>query len=138
MSRRLNGDKRPRPPGRAMNACRNFATKDLKSLNGMPRLRFPNRIQPCRIVRSLARFSSSSHNVFCLPSKSKPKRVLDVEYYPSPLSSFFSDIGSFASTMLAGKTSCMPVVIAVATCWSCCWEVGMTMLMKSSIYTSRA
>jgi hypothetical protein len=38
----------------------------------------------------------------------------------------------------AGKTSWIPVIIAVATCSNCSLDVGMTMLMKSSTYTSRA
>ena len=86
--RQLHGERRPQPPGRAVNACCNFAIADLNSPKGMPRLREPARSQLWRMVRSLARFSSSSHIVFRLPSKSKPKSILRSEYCPSPFSNF--------------------------------------------------
>jgi hypothetical protein len=135
---RLHGERSPRLPGRAVNTCRSFAITDSNSPNRMPRLREPAQSQLWRMVRSFALFSSSNHIVFCLPSKSKPRSVLKSKYCPSPFNNFFSEIGSLLSTMSAGKTSWMPVIIAVATCSNCSWDVGMTMLMKSSTQTSRA
>ncbi len=67
--RRLHGQRSPRPPGRAVNACCTFAITDSNSPNGMPRLREPARSQLWRMVRSFALFSSSNHIVFLLPSK---------------------------------------------------------------------
>ncbi len=84
LRRGLVGERRPRPPGRATNACLSFATTDSNSPNGMPRSRLPDRIHPWRMVRNLARFSSSSHKVLRFPSKSKPRSVLNREYCPSP------------------------------------------------------
>ncbi len=39
--------------------------------------------------------------------------VFVVEYSPSSCLSFFSDMGSLESILLAGNTSCIPVIVAV-------------------------
>jgi hypothetical protein len=99
----LHGDNRPRPPRSAVNACRSFATTDLNSLKETPRSRFPACIHAWRVVRSFARFCSSSYIVFCCPSESQ-RSFLNREYCPSPCKSFFSEMGLFPSMMSAGKT----------------------------------
>jgi hypothetical protein len=88
-----------------MNACLSFAVIDSNSLKLTPLSPDADRIQPFKVIRSLVRFSSSSQSVLRLPSKSNPSNVFVVLYTPSPFFSFFSDIGSLLSTILAGNMS---------------------------------
>ncbi len=54
---------------------------------GPPRPRPPAQIQLGRVVRSFARFSSSSHIFLWLPWNSNPRSVLTREYCPWPFKS---------------------------------------------------
>jgi hypothetical protein len=132
----LHGDNSPWPPRSAVNACCSFATTDSNSLKGTPRSQFPACIHAWRVVRSFARFCSSSHIVFCCPLKSNPRSVLNREYCPSPFRSFFSEMGLFPSMMSAGKMLWIQAMIALPMWVSCSCNLGITMLMKSSTYTS--
>ena len=100
---RLHGDRSPRPPGRAVKACRSFATTDSNSANGTPRFWVPARIQLCRMVKSFARFSSSNQSVFCCPSNLKPRIVFISAYCPSPFSSFSWIWGRCCQPNLLGR-----------------------------------
>ncbi len=102
----LHGDRSPSPAGKAVNACLILARTDSNSLKGMPlALHLLVRIQLWRMVSSWSRFADSNHIVFSIPSKLNPNIVFVVDISPSPLISFFSDMGSFASLSSAGNTS---------------------------------
>ena len=81
--------------------------------------------------------ASLSHIVLFTLSKSKPRRHLVVLKIPSPFPSFLIEIGSMASSLLGGKTLCIPWRIPCATCSTCYFVVGMIHAMKLSKYTSR-
>ena len=102
----LHGDRSPSPAGKAVNACLILARTDSNSLKGMPlALRSLVRIQLGRMVSSWSRFADSNHIVFSIPSKSNPNIDFVVDISPSPLISFFSDMGLFASLSSSGNTS---------------------------------
>ncbi len=72
-------------------------------------------IHPWRTVSRYAHFASSSHNVLLMPSNLNPRMIFFVAYLPSRYLSFFSEMGSFESTSLAGKTSCIPAMVPILT-----------------------
>ena len=133
---RLHGDSSATPCGMHVNAWRIFAVTDLNSANAIPRSLLAICIHPLSTVNSFSRFASSSHIVLCSPSKSNPNSVFLVLYSPSLCFSFFNKIGSSSSSASAGNTSWIPVMTAVAVWSSCCRVTGITILMKSSTYTS--
>ena len=118
---------------RAVNAWCNFAVTDSKSAKEMPLPAFvAPQIHWRRIVNRAARFDSLSHMVLVTLLKSKPRRHLVVSYVPSPFLSFLSKMGSCLSSLLGGKTSCIPCKMPRATCSICSHDVGMIAEMKSS------
>ena len=136
---RLQGENSPLPAGMAIKACHSFKIVDSNSGNGMSApLRRAVLIHFCKRRRRKSRFVLSSCMVLGpgLPLNSNPNRSCCKACFPSPWHSFLYEIESSVGSLLAGKTSWIPVKTAVATCSSCACDVAMANGIKSSTYTS--
>ena len=104
----LRGVKNPFAAGRIIVACRNCSTTVRNDFNGTDLLR----IKLCASLMYRRALSAGSLTVLFLPSNSMPIISFFDLKLPSPLLSFFSEMGSFPPscvvTFVGGNTLWMP------------------------------